>query len=177
MDINLTACLAECGLSDKQIEALEEEGYITLQDFALNSYNNILELVKRVQVLPINHGGTRFGQVHIIKLKDFLYWLKDRQRRGLLLELDNVEFGQEELQGAVVAFCIENDEKDSKMVMPKIPKKFQLYSLCSWNTFNRELKNYLAGIKGISGVPLTYMIRKDAADGAPLPYLLTKTSV
>jgi len=158
MDINLKACLAECGLLDEQIEALEEEGYISLQDFVLNSYNNILELAKRVQVLPFNHGGMQFGQVHIIKLKGFLYWLKDRQRRGLLLDLDNIEFSQEELQGAVVAFCIENNEKDSKMVTSKIPKKFQLYSLPGWNTFNRELKTYLAGIKGISGVPLIYII-------------------
>jgi len=119
----------------------------------------------------------QFGQVHIIKLKGFLYWLKDRQRRGLLLELDNIEFGQEELQGAVTAFCIENDEKDSKTVTTKVPEKFQLYLLCGWNTFNRELKNYLAGIKGISGVPLTYVIRKDAADDTPLPYLLTRTSI
>jgi len=168
MDIDLMACLAECGLSDKQIEALEEEGYVSLSDFMLNSYVDISELAKRVQALPVNCGGKHFGQVHIIKLKGFLYWLKDRQRQGLPLKLDNVEFGQDKLQEAVTAYHIDNDKKDSKVVMVKTSKKFQPYLLCRWNTFNRELENHLSRIKGISGVPLIYVICKDQPDGVPL---------
>jgi len=63
---------------------------------------------------------------------------------------------------------IENDKKDSKMVTTKTPENFQPYSLCGWNTFNRELENYLSGIKGIPGVPLVYIIHKEQPDAVPL---------
>jgi len=47
--------------------------------------------------------------------------------------------------------------KDAKMTTPD---KFQPHSLRSWTQFNRDLQNYLASIRGISGVPLCYVIRK-----------------
>jgi len=120
--------------------------------FALNSYADTSELAKRVQVLPVNCGRMHFGQVHIIKLKGVSLLAEGQTERGLPLKLDSFKFGQEELQEAILAYCIENDEKDSKMAMTKTPENFQLYSLHGWNTFNRELENYLSGIKGISGV-------------------------
>jgi len=80
MDAELRVCLENCNLSNEQIAAIRDKGYLSMDDFALNTYQDITDFAKRVQALPINHGGVRFGQVHIIKLKGFLYWLKDQQR-------------------------------------------------------------------------------------------------
>jgi len=76
MDAKLCICLDNCDLSNKQINAIRDEGYLSLDNFALNTYQDITDFAKRVQALPVNQGGIWFRQVHIIKLKGFLYWLK-----------------------------------------------------------------------------------------------------
>jgi len=45
----------------------------------------------------------------------------------------------------------------------KAPNKFQPHSLWGWSSFNRDLENYLSGLRGISGVPLIYVIREERA--------------
>jgi len=111
MDAKLHICLDNCDLSNKQINAIRDEGYLSLDDFALNTYQDITDFAKRVQALPVNRGGVRFGQVHIIKLKGFLYWLKDRQRRGLPLDLDNGGFGEEQLTRCITEYKSEVEKK------------------------------------------------------------------
>jgi len=101
MDAKLRVCLENCNLSNAQISTIRDEGYLPLNDFAMNTYQDITDFTKRVQALPVNCGGMSFGQVHIIKLKGFLYWLKDRQRRDLPLDLDDSGFGDEQLTNAL----------------------------------------------------------------------------
>jgi len=93
MDAELRVCLENCSCSEVQIGTLMEEGYLLLEDFAFNQYQDISMFSKRDQALPVNRGGVQFGQLHIIKLKAFLYWVKDCQCRGLPLNLDDGGFG------------------------------------------------------------------------------------
>jgi len=86
MDFDLQACMETCSLSQQQINALVQEGYISMDDFMMNRYQDISEMAKCMQVLPVNR-RVYFGQVHIMKLKAFLFWIKDRQHRGLPLNL------------------------------------------------------------------------------------------
>jgi len=169
MDAELQVCLENCDLSQAQIDALAQEGYLSMDDFALNWYQDISDMAKRVQALPLNRGGVRFGQVHIMKLKAFLYWLKDRQRRDLPLDLDDGGFGENELTKAISDYQAEQELKDADETAAKVPDKFSPHSLRGWNTFNRELEAYLSSIRGITGVPLLYVIRKDQDPAAPPP--------
>jgi len=139
--------------------ALREEGYLSLDDFALNQYQDISEFAKRVQALPVNRGGVRFGQLHIIKLKAFLYWLMDRQHRGLRLDLDDGGFGKNELEMAVIKYRAKEERKVKEEAAAKVPDKFSPHTLRGWNTFNQELENYLSSIRGASGVPLVYVLQ------------------
>jgi len=118
MDAELRVCLENCDLSNEQINAIRDEGYLTLEDFALNTYQDITDFAKRVQALPLNRGGVRFGQVHIIKLKGFLYWLKDRQRRDLPLDLDDGGFGDEQLTKCVAEYKAETEKKENDVSEP-----------------------------------------------------------
>jgi len=165
----LQACMETCGLSQQQIDALVQEGYILMEDFAMNRYQDISEMAKRVQALPVNRGGVRFGQVHIMKMKAFLFWLKDRQRRGLPLNLDDDGFNDPQLDKAVQDYRAEVEQKEADDTTAKVPDKFSPHTLRGWNTFNRELEAYLSNIRGLSGVPLLYVIRKDPDPNAPLP--------
>jgi len=63
-----------------------------MDDFVMNRYQDISEMAKCMQALPVNQGGVHFGQVRIMKLKAFLFWIKDRQCRGLPLNLDDDGF-------------------------------------------------------------------------------------
>ncbi len=54
MDAELQACLENCDLLQAQIDALTQEGYLSMDDFALNRYQDISDMAKRVQALPLN---------------------------------------------------------------------------------------------------------------------------
>jgi len=118
------ACMLEnCSLSEVQLVALTEEGYLSLKDFALNHYQDISKFAERVQALPVNRGGMQFRQLHIIKLKAFLYWLKDCQHRDLPLNLDDGGFGENKLVAAVIEYHAEIQQlyhlKDDSIGQPK----------------------------------------------------------
>jgi len=169
MDAELCVSLENCNLSNAQINAIRDEGYLSLDDFALNTYQDITDFAKCVQALPVDCSHVRFGQVHIIKLKGFLFWLKDRLRRGLPLDLDDRGFGEEQLTRCIAKYKskIEKKQDDTKA---KVPEKFQPHTLRGWNTFTRELHKYLSSLLGVTGVPLIYVIRKDPADPqTPIP--------
>jgi len=169
MEIDLSSCLDQCGLSQAQIDALECEGYLTMTDFSLNRYSDIDSFAKKLQALPIARGGVNLGHMHVIRLKAFLYWLKNRIRRGIDIYDDyDEDFGQVELQASIKALeTLEGLDKagDSKT---KAPEKFQPNSLRGWTSLNRELENYLGSLRGLSGIPLIYVIReKETDDVAP----------
>jgi len=54
MDAELRVSLKNCDLSNEQISAIRDEGYLSLNDFALNTYQDITDFAKRVQALPVN---------------------------------------------------------------------------------------------------------------------------
>jgi len=169
MDAGFRASLLVCGLSQAQADALAQEGYLTYQDFSLSRYEDISDMTKRVQALSVARGGVRFGQMHIVKLKAFLFWLKDRQRRDQELDPGVGGFGQAELTQAIINYQTELETKAAEATKARIPEKFSPHSLRGWNTFNRELEAYLSNVRGITGVPLLYVIRKDVDPVAPLP--------
>ena len=137
MEIDLSSCLDQCGLSQAQIDALEREGYLTMTDFSLNRYSNIDSFAKKLQALPIARGGVNLGHMHVIRLKAFLFWLKNWIHRGINIYDDyDEDFGQVELQASIKALeTLEGLDKasDSKT---KAPEKFQPNSLRGWTSLN-----------------------------------------
>jgi len=161
------ACLIECGLSAAQIATLVVEGYTMLNEFAISEPQDIVDLAKRVQGLPANMGGMCFGQLHLIKLKGLLSWIKDWKRHAL--PIDPNEFDKEVLVRAIE--LLKTKSKEAKMLeaTTKPPNKLLPHTLRGWNTFNWELKNYLADVKGVTGVPLIYVIKKEQQGGEQEP--------
>jgi len=52
MEFILAASFDQCGLSERQINAMTEEGYLTLTDFLLNRYSDIDMVMKKVGPSP-----------------------------------------------------------------------------------------------------------------------------
>jgi len=170
MEINLAACLDQCGLSHSQIDAIYREGYVTMTNFSLNRYSNIDSFAKKLQALPTNRGGLNLGHMHVVQLKAFLYWLKNQIRRGIDIYYDyDKDFGQVKLVASIKALeTLEGLDKAGES-KTKAPEKFQLHSLCSWTSLNHDLENYLVSLQGILGVPLIYVIRKEAMNNVAPP--------
>jgi len=169
MDFDLQACMETCGLSPQQIDALVQEGYILMDNFAMNQYQDISDMAKCVQALLVHQGGACFGQVHIMKLKACLFWLKDQQRRGLPLNIDDNGFNDPQLEKVLQDYWAKVELKEADDTMVKVLDKFSPHSLRGWNTFNRELEAYLSHIHGLSSVPLLYIIRKGPDPNVPAP--------
>jgi len=73
----------------------------------------------------VARGGNQFGQLHIVKMKAFLYWLKDCQRRGLPLDLDNGGFGKlPKLEKTIKDYRDKEERKNKEEMAAKIPDKF-----------------------------------------------------
>jgi len=104
------------------------------------------------------------GHMHVLKMKALLYWLKDRDRRGIDIYEDyDEDFGQVELLASIKSLETYERLQKAGETKNKAPDKFQPHSLRGWSSFNRDLENYLSGLRGISGVPLIYVIREERA--------------
>jgi len=104
------------------------------------------------------------GHMHVLKMKALLYWLKNQERQEIDLYDDyDEDFGQVKLLASIKS--LETYERSLKTgeSKNKAPDKFQPHSLRGWSSFNRDLENYLSGLRGISGVPLIYVIREERA--------------
>ena len=167
MEILLAASLDQCGLSEHQIEAIAEEGYLTITDFSLNHFSDIDNFAKKLSLTPAR-GGVNLGYMHVLRMKALLYWLKNQTKHGVDLYDEREDFGQYELEESIKALEAYEDMDKFKDAKTTAPEKFQPHSLRGWTQFNRDLQNYLASIRGISGVPLSYVIRKEEySDIAP----------
>jgi len=69
MEIDLAACLNQCGLSQAQIDAIYQEGYVTMTDFSIKWYSDINSSAKKIQALLTNQGGLNLRHMHVIWLK------------------------------------------------------------------------------------------------------------
>jgi len=108
--------------------------------------------------------------MHVIWLKAFLYWLKNRIHCGInIYDNYNEDFGQVKLQASIKALeTLEGIDKagDSKS---KAPEKFQPSSLQGWTSLNWELENYLSSLRGVSGIPLIYVIQEKETNNVAPP--------
>jgi len=93
MEFILAASLDQCGLSERQIGAIAEEGYLTLTDYSLNRYADIDSIAKKFAMIW-EAGAVKLGHMHVLRLKALLYWLKNQVRCGIDLYDEREDFGQ-----------------------------------------------------------------------------------
>jgi len=130
MEIDLAACLDQCGLSPAQIDAIYWEGYVAMTNFSLHWYYDIDSFAKKLQALPTNRGGLNLGHMHVVRLKAFLYWLKNWIHCGIDIYYDyDKDFGQAELQASIKALEAYEDSAKARELKTQAPEKLQPHSL------------------------------------------------
>jgi len=136
MESLLVASLDQCSLSKRQIEAIAKEGYLTITNFLLNRYTDIESFTKKLQALLPERGGVCLGHMHVLRLKAFLYWLKNQSRWGIDLYDPREDFGQYKLHESIKALETYKDLEKAKDSKTTAPDKFQLHLLHGWTSFN-----------------------------------------
>jgi len=110
---------------------------------------------------PPKRGGVNLGHMHILHLKALLYWLRNQEQCRVDLYDEREDFRQYKLEELIKALEAYKDMDKFKDAKTTALDKFQPHSLHGWTQFNWDLQNYLASIRGISGVPLCYVIWKE----------------
>jgi len=76
--------------------------------------------------------------MHVLHLKAFLYWFKDRKQQGIdLYNYYNEDWGQLKLEASIVMYEHYKEElENAEDKKTKAPEKFQLHSLWGWSMLN-----------------------------------------
>ncbi len=148
----LRACLRVCGLVDDQENAVMEEGFPDIFSFRFMDRKSLSEMVKRIASL--RRGAVRIGEFQLRNMEAFAWWIRDMKRRDRDIVAE--KFDDETLETCLDEMELETgEEKDDDVALSKFKETFTGY--VQWEV---ELSNYLSGLKGKSGVPLVYVIRK-----------------
>ena len=137
------------------------EGFIEVSDFGKMKAKNFANMAQKISRLAHNRGGFRLGEVQVRNLEALAYWVRDHKRRNepIVAELFTVAIRDEYLERADAED--EEIERAEAAQMPLVGK----FEASKWVQWEVKFINYLAGLRGITKVPLSYVIRKDLPVG------------
>lgn len=155
----LERCLLEVlGFSERQVTTLFDDGYTCAMDLAHWDYDEITAWVSHKEKLRPNQGGVTFGDMRRKGLIGLAWWITDRVRLGE--QVDISLFDDDARRVAIIESKVEKDSKSTDLESSK-PDKFKYED---WPEWERSLYTYLLSLKNSQGVPLVYVIRKDAVE-------------
>lgn len=158
--LELNYVLGVCGIdTDAKRASIIAEGFTEVADFAnLRQGKDIPDMAKRLIGLRANQGQARIGQLQIRYLEALVYWTKDKKRRGQPVVAD--DWTVEVRNTCLEKLDLEEQVEESAEAATD-PGKF---TTAGWVTWELAVINKLGGIKGASGVPLNYVVRKSKPD-------------
>ena len=151
--------LIVCGITTVATRnAIVQEGFTTVNHFARVNSSDIDNMVKNLrQTRGANQAQARIGAISTKNLKALVWWSRDKKRRGLAI--NGAEFDDQALDEAIEKMELEEVDDEAKVEAPGLLKGAD-----DWISWELTLINYLRSIRGSSGVPLVYIIRKDDID-------------
>ena len=141
--------------------SVRSEGFADISDFGMMKVTNFASMATRISRMRPTAGGFRFGEVHVRNLEALAFWVRDKQRRNEpLVAREFTQAVRDQSRRDVDTEYIEISQAEASKTTA--PAKFVAADWVSWEIV---FINYLAGIYGVSGVPLNYVIRKDLPGG------------
>ena len=158
MDLNsFHAAMNRCGISVVGARnAIVDQGYENMEQFAELSESDIEKLVKHLSRLP---APVTIPFSAIKKLKAMRSWTKWRQRRAMAVV--HAEFTQAMLDWTIGRMDDKKRIRDLEAEAPKEPDK--LDKLSRWPKFWEAFDLYASQIRGTMSLPLQYVYRESAA--------------
>ncbi len=152
---DLKTVLALCGITSEasKNKLIDLEGLSSIHDLAQISDVEVDNMAKRCEARQ-GPNKVSFGLVRIKKFKAVTFWARKAKRAGK--DLDVNELNAQKLSEWIDEMSLMKEDKTASDKL--YPEKFNHQKFKSWAL---SFENYLDSKSGMSGVPLSYIIRKD----------------
>jgi hypothetical protein len=150
-------------------DRLRKEGFESFGDLATMKEKDIRDLAESYGRRTVADGRSIFGLRRIRYLIGLNHWVQDFARVGeepTLAGIDNMASFREALDPAFYRADVRQVEKDQADTVSKAAEPGKFNDKRKWPEWEPAFVNYLSTIPGVSGVPLSYVVReKEAPDG------------
>jgi hypothetical protein len=148
---------------------IREEGFESFDDLATMKEKDIRDLAESYGRRTVADGRYIFGLRRTRYLIGLIHWVQDFARVGQvpsLAGIDNMASFREALDTAFYRADVRKVEKDQADTVSKAADPGKFKDEKKWPEWEPAFVNYLSTIPGVSGVPLSYVVRdKETPDG------------
>ena len=144
------------GYTERQQEAIESNGWVSLQDFRGYGTTEIKDWTQVIDRRPANRGGCSFGSVATRKLQALNFWINQQLLRGR--DITNADFDDATMRTAMEDYKIAELEgkADSDATTP------EKFSYDNWIDWQQSVITFFKSKKSINpAIPLYYVIRPE----------------
>ena len=137
---------------------ITNEGWASLEDISFFTASDVANIAKQNASRP-TAGRLFITMVQQNKLKALIYWARKKRQEGAALDV--VDLTAARLNELMDERALDDEERDGtdKLFPPKFdPRDFESYKL--------QVANYLDSQRGVTNVPLSYIIRDDNVNPA-----------
>jgi hypothetical protein len=147
-----------CGIHDEDVRTniINREGFEGLADLGiLESDADVTDMAKRMATRTVAEGRVNLGTLVIKRLQTLVWWVRDRQKRGL--DLDAGDFDVAEMNRASQMKTLRRDRADKEPSVSELGK----FDPDDFDSFEDAFLNLLAQSYGVLKEPLRYVVRSE----------------
>jgi hypothetical protein len=155
---DLHTVLETCGITneDTRNTIINQEGFDGLADLGvLETDADVTEMAKRMATRAQAEGRVLLGTVVIKRLQTLVWWVRDRQKRGL--NLDGDDFNVDAMNKAAEMKALRRDRAEKEPSVSDLGK----FDPDDFDSFEDAFLNLLAQSYGVLKEPLRYITRKE----------------
>ncbi len=152
------AVLERCGVVAEATRnnIITREGFTQLADFGvLENDTDVSEMAKRMASRTVAEGRVLLGTVVVKRLQTLVWWVRDRQKRGLPLVA--AEFDMEAMNEAAQMKVLSRELVDKEPSVKELGK----FDPDDFDAYEDAFLNLLAQSYGVLREPLRYVVRSE----------------
>ena len=152
------AVLTVCGVADAvaRERMIQHEGFTSLADLGeMDNDTDVSDMAKRMASRTVAEGRVNLGTVQIKKIQALIWWVRDRQKRGLALAAE--DFDAEALESAKNSKRVEREREDADTSVKDLDK----FDPDDFDIHEDAFLNLLASTTGAQKEPLRYVVRSE----------------
>ena len=138
---DLNAVFETCGITDADTRntIITQEGFTSLHDLGvLENDADVTEMAKRMATRTQAEGRVLLGTVVIKRLQTLVWWIRDRQKRGLDLDAD--DFNVDAMNKATEMKALRRNRADKELSVSDLGK----FGPDDFDAFEDAFLNFLA---------------------------------
>jgi hypothetical protein len=155
---DLHSVFETCGIADEDVRdnIITREGFEGLADLGILETNtDVTDMAKRMATRTVAEGRVNLGTLVIKRLQTLVWWIRDRQKRGLNLRAQ--DFTAKEMNQAAMAKTLRKDRADKEPSVSDLGK----FDPDDFDSFEDAFLNLLAQSYGVIKEPLCYIVRSE----------------